>query len=91
MTDYSSNESSNDGDYEAHYGEEDDNKPLFGGLFSKGISNDTSNSTGSLFPTLKFSAKELLKSPKKYPKNKRLFVGSKKVPRWAENLEIIAK
>ena len=57
MTDYSSNESSNDNDYDTHYGDEDENKPLFGGLWSKGVSAENTNSAGSLFPTLKFSAK----------------------------------
>jgi len=28
-----------------------------------------------------------LKSPKKLPKNKRLFVGTKKIPKWAEDLD----
>lgn len=88
MTDYSSNESSNEGSYSAYYAEEAENKPLFGGLFSKTMSgcSNNSSSSGSNLLNFNFSSKELLKSPKKVPKKKRLFVGNKKIPRWAEDL-----
>jgi hypothetical protein len=33
----------------------------------------------------------LLKSPKKLPKNKRLYIGTKKIPKWAEDLGLIEK
>ena len=107
LTDYSSNESSNDGDYHIHYKDEDEdqkNKPLFGGMFQKSKTIDEMVKPALHFKPLtssqpdlgnkkilKFNMKdiELLKSPKKtQKKGRRLYAGSKRIPRWAEELKI---
>jgi hypothetical protein len=75
--------------------------PLFPGIQKIKSNDEKSFEKGfSLFPSktfdgigkaggkkeLKFSPINLLKSPSKQNKKKRLFIGEKKVPRWASNL-----
>ena len=99
MSNYSSNESSNNGDYEENYRFEEELSPLFPGLGEKS-KTFTENTTQlfSKFPpasqnghgkskclVFKSLMTDILKSPKKNPPNKkkRLYIGKKKVPRWA--------
>lgn len=98
MTDYSSNESSNDGgDYEERFTYDDNNtSSILNTIFYPGPMNGknfflpNNGPKSSIFsdsvhhPPPKFNFKPLLDSPKKSKtKKKRLFINKKKVPRWA--------
>lgn len=97
MTDYSSNQSSNDdGDYEERFTYQDKNGTILDLIFHPGqpgknfFLQGNINQKNSIFsdsvhhPQPKLNFKPLLDSPKKSKtKKKRLFINKKKVPRWA--------
>ena len=82
MTDYSSNESSNENDYEEFIKHEEE--PILSQNF-KTISNISIASQSSIGSS--YQPSKLMFSPKKdKSKVKRMYMNKKRIPRWAADL-----